>query len=57
MPTILQGILDEFYKRLSATESFDEPTVQRLRDLFENDKKVGAADFVTALTGQEEQTQ
>jgi len=51
MPTIQENILEEFYKKLSESEGFNQTIVEQLRVLLEADKKLNAAALVTVLSG------
>ncbi len=49
MATVLDEILDAFYERLAASEEIDTATIEKLRVLFQSDKKLEADDFVAIL--------
>lgn len=51
MPTIQDNILEEFYKKLSASEGFSQTMIEQLRGLLEADKKLNATALVTVFTG------
>ncbi len=55
MPTIQENILEEFYKKLSESEGFNQAIVEQLRALLEADKKLNAAALVTVLSGSAEE--
>jgi hypothetical protein len=46
MATVLDEILDSFYERLAASEEIDAATIEKLRILFQSDKRLKADDFV-----------
>lgn len=55
MPTIQENILEEFYKKLTDSEGFNDAMVEQLRELIEAGKKLSAADLATVLSrGSEE---
>ena len=56
MATVLDEILDSFYKKLSDSQTIDESTVEALRALFESDKKLKADDFVGILSDAKTET-
>ena len=51
MPTIQENILEEFYKRLAASEGLNEAMVKQIRELCEANKKLNAADLVRVFSG------
>lgn len=51
MQTVLDEILESFYKKLSETKAIDEATVSALRTRFESPKKLKADDLVVILSG------
>lgn len=55
MLTIQENILEEFYKKLSESEGFNQTIVEQLRALLEADKKLNAAALVTVLSASAEE--
>ncbi len=50
MGTIQEDILEEFFKKLTKSEEFDDDRVTRLRELFAAQKKPKAPTLVAALS-------
>ena len=50
MATVLDEILDSFYRKLSESEAINDTTVEALRALFESGEKLKADDFVRILS-------
>lgn len=55
MPTIQENILEEFYKKLTDSEGFNDAMVEQLRELIEAGKKLSAADLATVLSRESEE--
>lgn len=52
MSTIQQNILDTFYEKLATCEGFNQELIMQVRELFEANKKLNAADLVKVLSGE-----
>jgi hypothetical protein len=54
MDTIQKKILEEFYVRLAKADGFTDGMIEKVRDLFDANKKPKAGDLVKVFSGSSE---